>query len=203
MECTYLWACYYVRCHHGEATELLKDMLIKGFEPNLYTHSIILSILGVVPAIEWGKQTHCCIMKPGLEFNMVLGSALIDLYAKCGRLSEARKDFDNLITKNLVSWNTMLLGYAQHGFGREALEIYRIMQGNGIEPNDISFLGVLSACGHVGLVEKGWLHFNSMIQDHGIAPRTDHLASLVSLFARKGQTKRAFEFIMSFPMYPW
>ena len=86
-------------------------------------------------------------MKHGLESNVVLGSALIDLYAKCGRLSEARKVFDNLITKNLVSWNTMLLGYAQHGFGREAFEIYSIMQRNGIEPNDITFLGVLSACG--------------------------------------------------------
>lgn len=188
--------------HHGEAIELLKDMLIKGFEPNLYTYSIILSICGDVPAIEWGKQTHCCIMKPGFESNVVLGSALIDMYAKCGRLSEARKVFDNLITKNLVSWNTMLLGYAQHGFGREALEIYSIMHRNGIEPNDITFLGVLSACGHVGLVEEGWRHFNSMIRDHGIAPRTDHLASLVSLFARKGQTEMAFEFIMSFPMDP-
>jgi pentatricopeptide repeat protein len=188
--------------HHGEAIELLKDMLIKGFEPNLYTYSIILSICGDVPAIEWGKQTHCCIMKPGFESNVVLGSALIDMYAKCGRVSEARKVFDNLITKNLVSWNTMLLGYAQHGFGREALEIYSIMHRNGIEPNDITFLGVLSACGHVGLVEEGWRHFNSMIRDHGIAPRTDHLASLVSLFARKGQTEMAFEFIMSFPMDP-
>jgi pentatricopeptide repeat protein len=76
------------------------------------------------------------------------------------------------------------------------------MHRNGIEPNDITFLGVLSACGHVGLVEEGWRHFNSMIRDHGIAPRTDHLASLVSLFARKGQTEMAFEFIMSFPMDP-
>ena len=92
------------------------------------------------------------------------------------------------------------MGYAQHGFGREALEIYNIMHSNGIKPNGITFLGVLSACGHVGLVEEGWLHFNSMIKDHGISPRTDHLASLVSLFARKGQTQRAFELIRSFPM---
>ncbi|XP_035540856.1 pentatricopeptide repeat-containing protein At2g27610-like [Juglans regia] len=188
--------------HHGEAVELLKDMLIEGFEPNLYTYSSILSICGDLPAIEWGRQTHCCIMKPGFNTNVVVGSALIDMYAKCGRVSEAQKVFDNLITKNLVSWNTMLVGYAQHGFGREALEIYNMMQRNGIEPNDITFLGVLSACGHVGLVEEGWGHFNSMIRDHGIAPRTDHIASLVSLFARKGQTKRAFEFIRSFPMDP-
>ncbi|XP_075643620.1 pentatricopeptide repeat-containing protein At2g27610-like [Castanea sativa] len=186
--------------HHGEAIELLKDMLIEGFEPNLHTYPSIFSICGDIPAIEWGKQTHCHILKPGFDSNVVVGSALIDMYAKCGRLSEARKVFDILVTKNLVSWNTILVGYAQHGFGREALEIYNIMRSNGIKPNGITFLGVLSACGHVGLVEEGWHHFNSMIKDHGISPRTDHLASLVSLFARKGQTKRAFELIRSFPM---
>ncbi|GMY23592.1 pentatricopeptide repeat-containing protein At2g27610-like [Fagus crenata] len=188
--------------HHGEAIELLKDMLIEGFKPNLHTYSSILSICGDIPAIKWGKQTHCCIIKPAFDSNVVVGSALIDMYAKCGRLSEARKVFDNLITKNLVSWNTILVGYAQHGFGREALEIYNMMQSNGIKPNGITFLGILSACGHVGLVEEGLCHFNSMIKDHGIAPRTDHLASLVSLFSRKGQTNRAFEFIRSFPMEP-
>ncbi|KAM3733017.1 hypothetical protein ACB098_11G102800 [Castanea mollissima] len=192
---------FYSKCgHHGEAIELLKDMLIEGFEPNLHTYPSIFSICGDIPAIEWGKQTHCHILKPGFDSNVVVGSALIDMYAKCGRLSEARKVFDILVTKNLVSWNTILVGYAQHGFGREALEIYNIMRSNGIKPNGITFLGVLSACGHVGLVEEGWHHFNSMIKDHGIPPRTDHLASLVSLFARKGQTKRAFELIRSFPM---
>ncbi|KAM3685191.1 hypothetical protein ACJW31_11G099200 [Castanea mollissima] len=185
---------------YSKSIELLKDMLIEGFEPNLHTYPSIFSICGDIPAIEWGKQTHCHILKPGFDSNVVVGSALIDMYAKCGRLSEARKVFDILVTKNLVSWNTILVGYAQHGFGREALEIYNIMRSNGIKPNGITFLGVLSACGHVGLVEEGWHHFNLMIKDHGIPPRTDHLASLVSLFARKGQTKRAFELIRSFPM---
>ena len=110
--------------HHGEAIELLKDMLIEGFEPNLHTYSSIFSICANIPSIEWAKQAHCCILKPGFDSNVVLGSALIDIYTKCGRLSEAQKVFDNLVTKNLVSWNTILVGYAQHEFGREALEIY-------------------------------------------------------------------------------
>ncbi|XP_030964065.1 pentatricopeptide repeat-containing protein At3g24000, mitochondrial-like [Quercus lobata] len=177
--------------HHGEAIELLKDMLIEGFEPNLHTYSSIFSICADIPSIEWAKQAHCCILKPGFDSNVVLGSALIDIYTKCGRLSEAQKVFDNLVTKNLVSWNTILVGYAQHEFGREALEIYNIMHSNGIKHNGLTFLGVLSACGHVGLVEEGWHDFNSMIKDHGI--------SLVSLFACKGQTKRAFD-IRRFPM---
>ncbi|KAL5733664.1 hypothetical protein ACOSQ2_033356 [Xanthoceras sorbifolium] len=186
--------------YHGEAIHLLKDMLSEGHKPNLYTYSSILNICSVVPAIEWGKQTHCRILKPGFDSNVVVGSAVIDMYAKCGRLIDARKVFDNLTSKNLVSWNTMIVGYAQHGLGREALEIYSIMQGNKIKPNDITFIGVLSACGHVGLVEEGWHHFNSMINDNAIAPRMDHVASVVNLFARAGQTKRAYEFMSSFPV---
>ncbi|XP_059665954.1 pentatricopeptide repeat-containing protein At2g27610-like [Cornus florida] len=185
-----------------EAIEFLHRMLFEGFDPNLYTYSSILSFCGDLPAVEWGKQTHCCIMKPGFDSNVVVGSALIDMYAKCGRLSDARKVFDNLPSKNLVSWNTMLVGYAQHGFGKDALRIYDMMQKNGVKPNDITFIGVLSACGHVGLLEEGLHHWNSMTNDYGIAPRTDHLACVVSLLARKGQTKGALDFIRSFPMEP-
>ena len=79
------------------------------------------------------------------------------MYTKCGRLSDAQRLFDNLASKNLVSWNTMLVGYAQHGFDREALEIYDMMQTDGIKPNGITFIGVLSTCGHMGLLEDGLL----------------------------------------------
>lgn len=187
---------------YSEAIEILKDMLFKGYNPNLYTYSSILSICGNVPAIEWGKQTHCCIIKPRYDSNVVVGSALIDMYGKCGRLVDARRIFDGLASKNLVSWNTMLMGYAQHGLGREALEIYNMMQINKIQPNDITFIGVLSACGHVGLIEEGWHHFNSMINDHGITPRMGHIASVVNIFSRNGQTKRAYEFIMRSSIKP-
>ncbi|KAI8539689.1 hypothetical protein RHMOL_Rhmol09G0202400 [Rhododendron molle] len=189
-------------CQYEEAIELLHHMFFEGFVPNLYTYSSVLSICGDLPAIEWGRQTHCCIIKPGFHSNVVVGSALIDMYAKCGRLSDARRVFDNLLSKNLVSWNTMLVGYAQHGFGREALEIYDIMQKDGVEPNDITFVGVLSACGHVGLLEEGLHYFDSMTKIYGIPPRMDHLACVVGLFARKGQTKGAYDFIKRFPMEP-
>ncbi|XP_044479026.1 pentatricopeptide repeat-containing protein At2g27610-like [Mangifera indica] len=188
--------------HYEEAIEHLKNMLSDGHYPNLYTYSSILNICSDVPAIGWGKQTHCCIIKPGFVSNVVVGTALVDMYAKCGKLLDARKVFDFLNSKNLVSWNTMLVGYAQHGLGREALEIYSLMQRNKIKPNDITFIGVLSACGNMGLLEEGWHHFNSMITDHFIAPRMDHMAVMVSLFARSGQTGRAYEFIKSFPVEP-
>ncbi|XVF75712.1 hypothetical protein PTKIN_Ptkin13bG0208700 [Pterospermum kingtungense] len=183
-----------------DAIELLKDMLFQGYKPNLYSYSIILSICSNIPATEWGKQTHCCIIKPRFDSNVVVGSSLIDMYAKSGILSAARKVFDNLTSKNLVSWNTMLAGYAQHGFPREALEIYKMMLRDDIKPNDVTFIGVLSACAHAGLVKEGLYYYNSMLTDHDIAPRMEHLASIVNLLARKGETRRAYEFIRSFPM---
>ncbi|XP_017984160.1 PREDICTED: pentatricopeptide repeat-containing protein At2g27610 [Theobroma cacao] len=187
---------------YEDAIELLKEMLFQGYKPNLYTYSSILNICSDVPAIEWGKQTHCCIIKPAFDSNVVVGSALIDMYAKCGVLNAARKVFDYLTSKNLVSWNTMLVGYAQHGFAREALEIYCMMQRDDVKPNDVTFVGVLSACAHAGLSEEGLHYYNSMIRDHSIAPKMEHLASIVNLLARKGATRRAYDFIRSFPTEP-
>lgn len=188
--------------HYEEATEFLRNMLCSGFEPNLYTYSSILSICGDLPSIEWGKQTHTRILKPGFDSNVVVGSALIDMYAKCGCLDVARKVFDTLPSKNMVSWNTMLVGYAQHGFGKEALEVYDIMRSNGVKPNYITFIGILSACGHAGLLEEGLHHFNSMTRDYGISPRTEHLSCMVSLFARKGKIREAYDIIESFSGEP-
>ncbi|GMI83328.1 hypothetical protein like AT2G27610 [Hibiscus trionum] len=185
-----------------DAINLLKDMLFQGYKLNIYTYSIILSVCSDLPAIEWGKQTHCCIIKPAFDSNVVVGSALIDMYAKCGLLNAARKVFDSLTFKNLVSWNTMLTGYAQHGFAREALDIYSMMQRADVKPNDVTFIGLLSACAHAGLLKEGLYYYDSMIRDHGIVPRLEHLASIVNLLARKGETRRAYEFIRSFPMEP-
>ncbi|KAL9165208.1 hypothetical protein ABFS82_06G155600 [Erythranthe guttata] len=179
------------------AIKFIENMLLDGFDPNIYTYSSILSVCGDLPAAEWGKQTHCRVIKPGLDSNVVVGSALIDMYAKCGQLNNARKVFDFLPIKNLVSWNSMITGYAQHGFGREALEIYDIMLRCRVKPNDITFVGVLSAYGHVGDLEAALQCFGSMTKDFRIAPRTDHLACVVSLYARNGQTKEAHDLIRS------
>ncbi|KAL2249326.1 UNVERIFIED_CONTAM: Pentatricopeptide repeat-containing protein, mitochondrial [Sesamum indicum] len=188
--------------HYEAAIGFIRSMLLQGFHPDIYTYSILLSVCGDLPATEWGKQTHCCIIKPGLDSNVVVGSALIDVYAKCGRLNDARKVFNILPGKNLVSWNAMITGYAQHGFGREALEIYDLMLRNGVKPNDITFIGILSSCGHVGALEEALHHFGSMTNDFGVTPRPDHLACIVSLYARKGQTKGAYDFIRRFPGEP-
>ncbi|CAA2989361.1 pentatricopeptide repeat-containing At3g53360, mitochondrial-like [Olea europaea subsp. europaea] len=187
---------------YEEAIRFIQNMSSEGFHPNLYTYSSLLGMCGDLPATEWGKQTHCCVIKPGFDSNVVVGSALVDMYAKCGRLDDAKKVFNILPNKNLVSWNSMIAGYAQHGLWMEALEIYDIMLKNGVKPNDITFIGVLSSCGHVGHLEEGMHHFNSMVEDFKIIPKTDHIACMVSLFARKGQMRGAYDFISRFSGQP-
>lgn len=189
----------YVKSGHVlEVSYLLTQMMREGFAPNLYTYSSVLSLCSELPALSWGRETHSCIIKPEYDSDVFVGSSLIDMYAKCGRLEDARRTFNNLNSKNLVTWNTMLTGYAQHGFGTEALNLFALMQKNGVKPNSITFIGVLSACVHIGLVDKGLHYFQSMTRDHKITAKMDHIACIVNLLARNGQTKRAYEFITSF-----
>ncbi|CAA0829273.1 Pentatricopeptide repeat-containing protein [Striga hermonthica] len=188
--------------HHKTAAICVQNMVLDGFDPDIYTYSCLLRVCGDLPAAEWGRQTHCRIVKPGMDFNVVVGSALVDMYAKCGRMGDARKIFDILPNKNMITWNTMISGYARHGFGKEALDIYDIMLKNGVKPNDGTFIGVLSSCGHVGAMEEALHHFRSMTSDFGIFPRTDHIACIVSLFARKGQMRAAYDFVRSLPGEP-
>ncbi|PIN10467.1 hypothetical protein CDL12_16941 [Handroanthus impetiginosus] len=188
---------------YEEAIQCIRDMSSERVEFDPYTYSSLLSICGDLPAAEWGKQAHCCIIKCQLDHsNVVVGSALVDMYAKCGRLNYAKKVFNILPRRNLVSWNSMISGYAQHGFGKEALEIYHVMTKNGIKPNDITFIGVLSSCVHVGALDEALQYFDSMIKEFGITPRSDHFACIVNLFSRKGQTREADDFIKSFHSDP-
>ncbi|XP_010943720.3 pentatricopeptide repeat-containing protein At2g27610 [Elaeis guineensis] len=192
---------YVDRCDFKGVMELLKQMLLEGTNPNPYTYSSILKLCADLPVVRWGQQTHNLIIRLGLDANVIVGSALIDMYAKCGRLEDARKVFRMMPSKNLVSWNGMLVGYGQHGFGEEALGIFHMMQMESIKPNEITFIGVLSACAHVGLVKQGQCYFDLM-KGCGIIPRIDHFACMVDLFARAGLVERAYEFIKSMPIQP-
>ncbi|XP_008801246.3 pentatricopeptide repeat-containing protein At2g27610 [Phoenix dactylifera] len=192
---------YADQCDFKGVMEHLKQMLLEGINPNPYTYSSILKLCADLPVVGWGQQTHNLIIRLGLDTNVIVGSALIDMYAKCGRLEDARKVFHMMPSKNLVSWNSMLVGYAQHGFGVEALGIFHMMQMESVRPNEITFIGVLSACAHAGLVEQGQCYFDLM-KGYGIIPSMDHFACMVDLFSRAGLVERAYEFIKSIPIKP-
>ncbi|KAG9455051.1 hypothetical protein H6P81_007955 [Aristolochia fimbriata] len=188
--------------YYREAAELFRTMNLEGKSPNAYTYSSILNLCGDLPTIEWGKQTHCCTIKCYIASDIIVGSAIIDMYAKCGKLTDARKIFNSIPSKNVITWNSLLIGYAQHGFGKEALEIFNLMLVEGIKPNGITFIGVLSACGHAGLVEEGVSYFDLMSREHGIVPQIDHYSCMVDLYGRSGQVRRAYDFIEKMPIEP-
>eukprot|EP00253_Pinus_taeda_P001283 PITA_01283 len=188
--------------HNGLGEEALKffsQMLRAGFKPSEITFTVVLCACTMHAAVEQGKRIHAHIIKTGFELPLSVGSSLITMYAKSGSIEDAVKAFQNIAEQNVISWTAMIVGYAHHGYGYEALELFEQMQKEAIKPNSITFIGVLSACSHVGLVTEGQLYFDSMSEDHGIIPSIEHYACMVDLLGRAGHLDRAKEFINSVP----
>ncbi|CAA6660667.1 unnamed protein product [Spirodela intermedia] len=140
------------------------------------------------------------------DADAVVGTALLDMYAKCGCAEDARRIFDEMPHRTVVSWNAMISGYGLQGQGREALETFQRMLlaggGGGAAPNHSTFISLISACGHAGMVEEGLKVFTSMSRDFDLLPETRHYAAVVDLLARAGRVEEAYEFIMGMPVEP-
>ncbi|XP_057832473.2 pentatricopeptide repeat-containing protein At3g13880 [Cryptomeria japonica] len=181
--------------HSEQALKLFQQALREGIKSDEITFNIILSVSANIAALEQGKQVHTYTIKTGFEPRVVVGNALVGMYAKCGSIDDACKMFEIMPLRDACSWTALILGYARHGYGREALQIFEQMQQNGMKPNEITFLGVLSACSHAGLVNEGCYYFDSMSRDHDISPRADHCACVVDLLGRAGRLNEAELFI--------
>ncbi|KAL6576403.1 hypothetical protein OROHE_000184 [Orobanche hederae] len=167
-----------------ESMVLFFHMQVEGKKPDRHTLSSVLSICAQSLDQLMGMQIHQLVTKLDI-LNIPLYNSLITMYARCGAIYEARAVFDEMKTqKNVISWNAMIGGYASHGFAREALELFESMKFCKVKPTYITFLSVLSACAHGGLVEQGRLYFKSMVEDFGIKPRVEHFSSLVDLVGR-------------------
>ncbi|OVA05266.1 Pentatricopeptide repeat [Macleaya cordata] len=185
-----------------EALDLFREMQFAGVKPNSVTIPCLLPACANIAALMHGKAAHCFSLRRDIFYDVYVGSALIDMYAKCGRIGDAQKCFDGMTTKNLVSWNAIVGGYAMHGKGKEAIELFELMQKNGQKPDFISFTCVLSACSQSGLTEEGWYYFNSMSRDHGIDARMEHYACMINLFGRSGRLEEAYTMIKEIPFKP-
>jgi len=177
-------------------------MQLTVLKPNSVTYTTILPACANLAALEHGKEIHKDIIRSGLQSDTVVDNSLVDMYAKCGCLGDARKVFDNMLGRNVVSWSAMIIGYAMHGCGKEALQLFEQMQHSGTLPNHITFLGVLSACCHAGLVYDGWQYFNSMTRNYCIAPVMEHYCCIVDLLGRAGFLDEAQDFINRMPTKP-
>ncbi|KAM0943250.1 putative tetratricopeptide-like helical domain superfamily [Dioscorea sansibarensis] len=196
----------------GYAQNGLSDEAIKVFhamqearvEPDKITMVGVLSACAAVGALDLGVWLDKYAFRKDLHKNVYVGTALIDMYAKCGNLDRAVEIFDIMPLKNIVCWNAMISALAFHGRGQEAISLFLRMRNQEKEahPNDITFIGVLSACVHAGLVDEGHRWFNSMQSQYGIVPKIEHYSCMVDLLARTGRLEEAWEFIEKMPEKP-
>ncbi|XP_068634096.1 pentatricopeptide repeat-containing protein At4g13650 [Aristolochia californica] len=188
--------------HYEEALSVFSLMNEAEVEANVFTYGPTVSAAANITDMKLGKQIHARIIKTGHESEIEAGNALITLYAKCGVLQEAQRGFFDMSERNEISWNAIITGYSQHGCGKEALRFFEMMKEGGFKPNHVTFVGVLSACSHVGLVEEGLNYFKSMSEEHDIIPRAEHYACVVDILGRAGLVDHAKGIIKQMPMDP-
>lgn len=188
---------------NNEATELFKSMFEQGPKPNSYTLAAMLSVSSNLASLNHGKQIHATAEKLGQVSSLSVSNALISMYARAGNIDCARKAF-SLIRgrRDSVSWTSMITGLAQHGHGEEALELFEKMLSLDIKPDHITYIGVLTACTHMGLVEKGRSYFRKMKEVHRIEPTSSHCACMIDLYGRAGLLLEAQDFIKSMTIEP-
>lgn len=166
------------------------------------------SLAGLLPAVarcgslQLGKSCHGFMLRRNLDSDEFVVTALMDAYAKSGDLAVARKLFDGMSNRNVISWSAMIAGYGAHGRLGEALSLFDEMLRSGIQPNHITYIGVLSACVHGGFVEEGRRYFLQMVEDHGITPSLQHYTCMVDLLGRAGLFEEAMELIRGMPSEP-
>lgn len=155
-------------------------------ETDLYSFGTVLRACAGLAAVRMGKEVHCQYVRRGGWRDVIVESALVDLYAKCGSIDFAYRIFAHMSVRNLITWNTMICGFAQNGRGGEALGIFHEMIKKGTDPDYISFIGVLFACSHAGLVNEGRKYFSVMTEEYGIKPGIEHYNCMVDLLGRAG-----------------
>ncbi|KAJ0048202.1 hypothetical protein Pint_15544 [Pistacia integerrima] len=185
-----------------EALDVFHDMQIANVEPNEVTMVSVLSCCAVLGAVETGKWVHLYVKKKKMELTVTLGTALIDFYAKSGLIEDAIEVFKQMPVENVFTWTVLIQGLANNGQGIRALEFYHLMREKNIEPNDVTFIAVLSACCHVGMVDEGRGFFVSMSRDFGIEPRMEHYGCMVDILGRAGMIEEAYQFIKNMPIQP-
>lgn len=181
--------------HIGEVFRLLKLMLVSQNKPDHITLANILGACTRTASLGMGNQIHCYSTKAGFILDILVINGLIDMYTKCGSLTSALEIFDSMENPDVVSWSSLIVGYAQIGNGEEALKLFRTMRSLGFRPNQVTYVGVLTACSHVGLVEEGLQLFRTMETEHGIVPTREHCSCMVDLLARAGCLNEAESFI--------
>ncbi|KAK4765349.1 hypothetical protein SAY86_026439 [Trapa natans] len=190
--------------HNGHLSQVLESfqrMLVEAsMAPNDATLVTVLSACTRLGALDLGKWIHTYSEENGYRGNVYVGNALMDMYAKCGIVENAVDVFMKMESKDLISWNTIINCLAVHSRGAEALSMFQQMKHANVKPDGITFLGILSACTHMGLVSDGFSYFQSMIDDYLIVPQIEHYGCMVDLLGRTGLLVQAVDFVSKMPI---
>ncbi|MED6201898.1 putative pentatricopeptide repeat-containing protein [Stylosanthes scabra] len=184
-----------------EAFDYLSWMRREGPKPNEFAFASLLSVSGSMALLEPGKQVHAHVLCIGLDHEVMVHSALISMYSKCGSLKEASKVFDETKTNDIISWTAMINGYAEHGCSQEAIRLFEKIPSIGLKPDYVTFIGVLTACSHAGLVDQGFRYFKLMIDEYRISPSKEHYGCMIDLLCRAGRLSEAVLLIQSMPFH--
>lgn len=190
---------------HGrpdEALRLFRGMLRAGVRVNEVTAVTAVSAVAQMGSVETGRWVHSYVENNRIRFSVRLGTALVDMYSKCGSLEDACLVFDRIQGKDVVAWNSMIAGYAMHGRSREALDMFSRLKASGLSPTDITFIGVLNACSHAGLVSEGRELFRLMDKEYGIEPKIEHYGCMVDLLGRAGLVDEAYQLVQGMRVEP-
>ncbi|KAJ4724394.1 Pentatricopeptide repeat-containing protein [Melia azedarach] len=182
-----------------KALTIFDEMKESGVKPDAVTFTSILPACSQLAALEKGKEIHNSVIESALEINEIVMGALLDMYAKCGAVDKALNVFNQLPERDTVSWTSMITAYGSHGQALKALKLFGEMQQSNAKPDSVTFLAVLSACGHAGLVDEGCFYFNQMISEYDIKPRSEHYSCLIDLLGRAGRLHEAYGILQSTP----
>ncbi|KAK9139139.1 hypothetical protein Scep_008820 [Stephania cephalantha] len=181
---------------------LFRGMGLEGLSPNCFTFTSAAAACGNLAVLNCGQQVHGGIIERGFATNVALANSLIDMYAKCGSVSDSWRIFTEMRRRDLISWTSMMNAYGTHGHGREAIELFNEMVVSGIKLDRVAFMGILSACSHAGLIEEGLRYFESMTVKHHVKPNQEIYGCVVDLLGRAGRVAEAYEIIKTMPFAP-
>ncbi|XP_057541837.1 pentatricopeptide repeat-containing protein At4g02750-like [Amaranthus tricolor] len=182
-----------------DALEIFSEMLRLGIRPDKTTFVALLTACSTLSSLKEGRQTHSLIVKFGFESNLSVCNALLSMYSKCGSVMDSELAFAEIQSPDVVSWNSRFSGLAQHGLCEKVSVLFNDMCASGITPDSITFLCMLSSCGHTGRVNESMALFDAMTKDYGIHPCYQHHACLVDILCRSGQLEKAYETIQEMP----
>lgn len=184
---------------HENALELYQTMRRSSISTTASTFTVLLHACACLGSLQQGVILHCHLAKTPFSSSVCTGTALVDMYSKCGSISEARVAFSCISSPNVAAWTALINGHSHHGLGYDAVSLFNLMLERGVTPNAATFVALLSACARAGLLEKGMGFFQSMKEEYGITPTKEHLNCVVELLGRSGLVREAEEVVQSMP----